>query len=117
MENIDKNADVLAILDSLQDYAAEYEERKKKQEEEDKRKDAEAERARADAQKKQDIQAQIAEMLGKIKTQEAADAKRWDEERLAKEAKKKKEEEMKQKISAELAEMQNCGELDSSSKL
>ena len=110
MENIDKNADVLAILDSLQDYAAEYEERKKKQEEEEKRKDAEAERARADAQKKQDIQAQIAEMLGKIKTQEAADAKRWDEERLAKEAKKKKEEEMKIKIAAELAEMQRLEE-------
>ena len=70
MDNLDKNADVLTILDSLQDYAAEYEARKKKQEEEEKKNKEEAERALAQAEKKKKVEEEIAEILGKIKKQE-----------------------------------------------
>ena len=110
MDNLDKNADVLTILDSLQDYAAEYEARKKKQEEEEKKNKEEAERALAQAEKKKKVEEEIAEILGKIKKQEAEDAKRFEEERKLKEAKRKKEEEMKAKIAEELAKMQKWEE-------
>ena len=53
---------------------------------------------------------EIAEILGKIKKQEAEDAKRFEEERKLKEAKRKKEEEMKAKIADELAKMQKWEE-------
>ena len=110
MDNLDKNADVLTILDSLQDYAAEYEARKKKQEEEEKKNKEEAERALAQADKKKKVEEEIAEILGKIKKQEAEDAKRFEEERKLKEAKRKKEEEMKAAIAEELAKMQKWEE-------
>ena len=55
MDNLDKNADVLTILDSLQDYAAEYEARKKKQEEEEQKNKEEAERALAQVEKKKKV--------------------------------------------------------------
>lgn len=38
MENIDRNADILTILDGYKSYAEEYEERKKKEEEDQKKK-------------------------------------------------------------------------------
>ena len=75
MENIDKNADILTILDGYKSYAAEYEERKKKEEEERKRKTAEEEKVIQENLKKKSIQEEIAETLRKIKEQEAADAK------------------------------------------
>ena len=110
MDNLDKNADVLTILDSLQDYAAEYEARKKKQEEEEQKNKEEAARALAQAEKKKKVEDEIAEILGKIKKQEAEDAKRFEEERRIKEAKRAKEEEMKAKIAEELAKMQKWEE-------
>ena len=110
MENIDKNADVLTILDSLQDYASEYEARKKKQEEEEKKNKAEEEKALAQLAKKRKVEDEIAEILGKIKAQEAKDAERFEEERKIKEAKRKKEEEMKAKIAEEIAKIQQLEE-------
>ena len=75
MENIDKNADILTILDGYKTYAAEYEERKKKEEEEQKRRRAEEEKVVAENLKRKNIQDEIAETLRKIKEQEAEDAK------------------------------------------
>ena len=75
MENIDKNADILTILDGYKTYAAEYEERKKKEEEEQKRRRAEEEKVVAENLKRRNIQDEIAETLRKIKEQEAEDAK------------------------------------------
>ena len=75
MENIDKNADILTILDGYKSYAAEYEERKKKEEEEQKRKSAEEKRIIEENLKKKSIQEEIADTLKKIKEQEAEDAK------------------------------------------
>merc|ERR1712025_388841 len=69
-----------------------------------------AERALAQAEKKKKVEDEIAEILGKIKKQEAEDAKRFEEERRLKEAKRKKEEEMKAKIADELAKMQKWEE-------
>ena len=63
MENIDKNADILTILDGYKTYATEYEERKKKQEEEERLRKTEEEKKLAEATKKKSIQDEIAETL------------------------------------------------------
>ena len=102
MDNIDKNADILTILDGYKSYAAEYEERKKKQEQEEKMKKDEEDKKIAENAKKKSIQEEIAETLRKIKEQEDADAKKFEEERKAREEKKRKELEMKAKIEEEL---------------
>lgn len=75
MENIDKNADILTILDGYKTYAAEYEERKKKEEEEQKRRATEDQKVIAENIKRKNIQDEIAETLRKIKEQESEDAK------------------------------------------
>ena len=75
MENIDKNADILTILDGYKSYAEEYEERKKKEEEEQKRKSLEEKRIIEENLKRKSIQDEIAETLQKIKRQEEEDAK------------------------------------------
>ena len=75
MENIDKNADILTILDGYKAYAADYEERKKKEEEEQKRNAAEERKVIEENLRKKNIQEEIAETLRKIKEQEAEDAK------------------------------------------
>lgn len=75
MENIDKNADILTILDGYKAYAADYEERKKKEEEEQKRRSAEEKKVIEENLRKKNIQDEIAETLRKIKEQEAEDAK------------------------------------------
>merc|ERR1712013_626955 len=74
MEKIDKNADILTILDGYKTYAAEYEERKKREEEEEKKRKGEEGIKILEVAKKKSIQEEIAETLRKIKEQEAADA-------------------------------------------
>ena len=75
MDKIDKNADILEILDGYKAYAAEYEERKKKEEEEQKRRAAEEKKIIEENMKRKNIQDEIAETLRKIREQEDADAK------------------------------------------
>ena len=75
MENIDKNADILTILEGYKSYAAEYEERKKKEEKQEELRKAEEKKVIEENLKRRSIQDEIAETLRKIKEQEAADAK------------------------------------------
>ena len=75
MENIDKNADILTILEGYKSYAAEYEERKKKEEKQEELRKAEEEKVIEENLKRRSVQDEIAETLQKIKEQEAADAK------------------------------------------
>ena len=75
MDKIDKNADILDILDGYKAYAAEYEERKKKEEEEQKRRAAEEKKIIEENMKRKNIQDEIAETLRKIREQEDEDAK------------------------------------------
>eukprot|EP00092_Neocalanus_flemingeri_P039775 GFUD01043315.1.p1 GENE.GFUD01043315.1~~GFUD01043315.1.p1 ORF type:complete len:2211 (+),score=819.60 GFUD01043315.1:247-6879(+) len=111
MENIDKNADILTILDGYKSYAAEYEERRKKEEQEEKMRSAEEEKKRVDAARKKSIQEEIADTLNKIRAQEAVDAKKFEEERQRRDEKKRRELEMKEKIQAELEKMQKLEEV------
>ena len=67
MENIDRNADILTILDGYKSYAEEYEERKKKEEEEQKRKTDEEKKVIEENLKRKSIQDEIAATLQKIK--------------------------------------------------
>ena len=75
MENIDKNADILTILEGYKSYAAEYEERKKKEEKQEELRKAEEKKVIEENLKRRSIQDEIADTLRKIKEQEAADAK------------------------------------------
>ena len=75
MENIDKNADILTILEGYKSYAADYEERKKKEEKQEELRKKEEKKVIEENLKRRSIQEEIAETLRKIKEQEAADAK------------------------------------------
>ena len=75
MENIDKNADILTILEGYKNYAAEYEDRKKKEEKEEEAKRAQEKKVIEENLKRKSVQEEIAETLRKIKDQESADAK------------------------------------------
>ena len=75
MENIDKNADILTILEGYKSYAAEYEERKNKEQKQEELRKAEEKKVIEENLKRRSIQDEIAETLRKIKEQEAADAK------------------------------------------
>lgn len=75
MDNIDKNADILTILEGYKNYAADYEERKKKEEKQEEARRLEERKVVEENLKRKSIQEEIAETLKKIKEQEAADAK------------------------------------------
>ena len=66
MENIDKNADILTILEGYKSYAVEYEERKKKEEKQEELRKAEEKKVIEENLKRRSVQEEIAETLRQI---------------------------------------------------
>jgi hypothetical protein len=103
-------ASVLSALDALQNYEKEYEERKRKHKE-DENGTLYKSPGLETGQKKKSIQEEIAETLRKIKEQEDANAKKFEEERIRKEEKRQKELEVKEKIQRELQKIKELEEM------